>query len=63
MIVGMLKMVSRRENNRAAIVSKELIQYLVFGSHIGRPNSSRSNWLALGHLVQETTYCSIQSLF
>ncbi len=36
-------MLSTRQKNSAAIVSKELSQYDCFGSHIGRPSASHSN--------------------
>ncbi len=38
-------MLSTTLNNRAAIVSKESKQCNFFGSHIGKPNDCRSNWL------------------
>ena len=38
-------MINSRRKNRAAIVNKQSSQCNFFGSHIGKPNDSRSNWL------------------
>ncbi len=60
-IIGMLWMLSTRLNNLTPIVSKQYRQYNFFGSQIGMPNASQSNWLQ--HLAAETTKSSIQPLF